>query len=148
MRLPRRFLDEIIAHAREGRVQEAEICGVLLGRDSYPTELMRVHNVDPTPRVRYYMDPQGLFRVMQRMEQEGLDLVAIYHSHPHTQAYPSETDRRNAHDDQGNPLYPGTIYIICSLEHPVQPIVRAFRLFPDRSEEEHIDVVDNEVEQS
>lgn len=143
MRLPQRFLDEIIAHAREGRAQDAEICGVLLGKDGDPTELVRVRNVDPSPRVRYYMDPQGLFTVMQRIEQGGLDLVAIYHSHPHTRAYPSETDRRNAHDDQGNPLYPGTIYIICSLEHPEQPAVRAFHLFPDRSEEERIDIVDN-----
>lgn len=142
MRLAQRFADEIIVHAREGRAtrEEAEICGVLLGKNGEVTELMRIKNIDPQPRIRYYMDPQGLFQVMRRMDEAGLEMVAIYHSHPHTRAYPSETDRRNAHDDEGNPLWPGAVYIICSLEHPDRPVLNAFRLFPDHSEEENLDL--------
>jgi proteasome lid subunit RPN8/RPN11 len=142
MRLARRFADEIVAHAREGRAtrEEAEICGVLLGKDGEATELLRIKNVDPQPRIRYNMDPHGLFQMMRRMDDGGLELVAIYHSHPHTRAYPSETDRRNAHDDDGNPLWPGAIYIICSLEQPERPVLNAFRLFPDRATDEVLEI--------
>ena len=141
MRVQQSFLDAIIAHAREGRAQNSEICGVLLGRGGTVIELVRIKNVDPTPRIRYFMDPEGLFKMMRRIEDEQLELIAIYHSHPHTRAYPSETDRRNAHDDEGNPLWPDTVYVICSLEQPEKPVVRAFRLFLDHSEDEPLNVI-------
>ncbi|HEY8744875.1 MAG TPA: M67 family metallopeptidase [Chloroflexota bacterium] len=142
MRLERRFADEIIAHAREGRAtkEEAEICGVLLGKDGDVSELLRIKNIDEQPRVRYVMDPHGLFQMMRRLDETGMELVAIYHSHPHTRAYPSVTDRANAHDDEGRPWWPGVVYIICSLEHPEQPVLNAFRLFPDRAEDEVLEV--------
>ncbi|HEY8745738.1 MAG TPA: M67 family metallopeptidase, partial [Chloroflexota bacterium] len=111
MRLERCFVDEIIAHAREGRAtpEEAEICGVLLGKDGSVSEFMRIINVAAQPRVRYEMDPRGLFHLMRRLDETGMELIAIYHSHPHTRAYPSETDRSNAHDEEGRPLWPGVI---------------------------------------
>lgn len=141
MRLRRSFADEIIAHARAGREQDAEICGVLLGKGEDVSELIRVKNIDPQPRIRYVMDPQGLFGVMRRLDETGLELTAIYHSHPHTRAYPSETDRRNAHDDEGRPWWPGAVYLICSLEQVHQPELRAFRLFPDHAEDVALELV-------
>jgi desampylase len=146
MRLERRFADEIIAHAREGRAtpEEAEICGVLLGKDGVVSEFMRIKNVAEQPRVRYEMDPQGLFQLMRRLDDAGLELIAIYHSHPHTRAYPSVTDRGNAHDEEGRPLWPGVVYIICSLERPEQPVLNAFRLFPDHAEDVELELVERE----
>jgi proteasome lid subunit RPN8/RPN11 len=140
MRLGRRFAEEIVAHAREGRARDVEVCGVLLGQGGEVRELVRVKNVDPDPRIRYAMDPQGLFGVMRRIDDAGLELVAIYHSHPRTRAYPSETDRRMAHDEEGRPWWPGAIYLICSLEDPAHPDLRAFRLFPDHAEDVTLDV--------
>lgn len=141
MRLPRRFRDEIVAHARAGREQNAEICGVLLGKDGEVTELIRIANIAETPRVHYLMDPQGLYQVMLRQDDAGLDLVAIYHSHPHTRAYPSPTDRANAHDEEGRAWWPDVTYLICSLEQPEQPDLRAFRLFPDHAEDVDLELV-------
>ena len=143
MRLPRRFADAIVAHAREGRAENAEICGVLLGKGEAIEELIRVKNVAPEPRIRYEMDPQGLFGVMRRMDDAGLELVAIYHSHPHTRAYPSETDRRNAHDEEGRAWWPGTTYLICSLEQPESPDLKAFHLYPDHSDDVPLEVEDD-----
>lgn len=140
MRLPRRFAEEIVAHARAGRERESEICGVLLGKGGEVTERMPVENIDPQPRIRYLMDPRGLFQMMRRMDDDGLELIAIYHSHPHTRAYPSETDRRNAHDDEGRPWWPDVTYLICSLEHPEAPDLKAFRLFLDHAEDETLDL--------
>jgi proteasome lid subunit RPN8/RPN11 len=143
MQLERRFADEIIAHAREGRAtpEEAEVCGVLLGKDGVVSEFMRIKNIAEQPRVRYEMDPQGLFQLMRRLDDTGMELIAIYHSHPHTRAYPSVTDRGNAHDDEGRPLWPDVIYIICSLEQPDAPVLNAFRLFPDHSEDVALELV-------
>lgn len=143
MQLKRRFADEIVAHAREGRAtpEEAEICGVLLGKDGAVAELIRIKNIAEQPRTRYIMDPQGLFQLMRRLDATGLELVAIYHSHPHSRAYPSVTDRGNAHDEEGRPLWPDVIYIICSLEFLGEPVLNAFRLYPDRAEDVELELV-------
>jgi proteasome lid subunit RPN8/RPN11 len=57
------------------------------------------------------------------MDQRGEELIAIYHSHPASQAYPSPTDRSEAH-------YPEAIYILVSLRSS-SPEVRAFRIRED-----------------
>jgi proteasome lid subunit RPN8/RPN11 len=141
MRLSQQFASDIVEHAREGRARDAEICGVLLGTAGEASELIRVPNIAELQRTRYEMDPTALYRVQRRMDDAQLDLVAIYHSHPHTRAYPSETDRRNAHDEEGRPLWPDTTYIICSLEFQDQPVLNAFKLFPDHAEGETLDIV-------
>ena len=54
------------------------------------------------------------------MEANGEELVAIYHSHPATQAYPSPTDRAESH-------YPEAIYVLVSLRERT-PDVRGFQI--------------------
>jgi proteasome lid subunit RPN8/RPN11 len=54
------------------------------------------------------------------MEANGEELLAIYHSHPATQAYPSPTDRAESH-------YPEAIYVLVSLRDGA-PDVRAFQI--------------------
>ena len=55
------------------------------------------------------------------MWARGWDLLAIYHSHTLTPAYPSATDVRLA-------FYPEAHYVIVSLQEPDLPRVRAFRI--------------------
>jgi proteasome lid subunit RPN8/RPN11 len=57
---------------------------------------------------------------MRRIEDEELGLV-IYHSHTHSQAYPSATDIRHA-------AYPDALYAIVTLEDRDQPAVRAYTI--------------------
>jgi proteasome lid subunit RPN8/RPN11 len=61
---------------------------------------------------------------MLEIERQGWELLGIYHSHPHTQAYPSPTDVALA-------FYPDALYFIVSLADPDQPAVRAFRIVKD-----------------
>ena len=91
--VPSNFVDEMIEHA----VQENpnECCGILAGKDGLISALYRVRNSTPSP-YRYVMDPKDQMDVMKESDELGLDLMAFYHSHTHSPAYPSETDTRMA----------------------------------------------------
>lgn len=113
--------DEIIAHARAGKPEE--ICGVLRGQANRAVELIRAQNVAADKIDNYEVDPQTLL-LQFKFEEAGDRMVAIYHSHPVSVAYPSATDAWSAH-------YPDVYYLICSLEFDASPVLRAFRLLPD-----------------
>ena len=118
--LARTVYDGIIAHAREGKPEE--ICGILRGRDGQAMELFRARNLAEDKIDNYDVDPQTLLKQFE-FEEAGDEMVAIYHSHPVSVAYPSATDAWNAH-------YPETYYLICSLEFDDAPVIRAFRMEP------------------
>lgn len=110
----RETYDELVEHALEG--EETEICGVLAGEygeeRSRVTTLYRTENVADRPRVRYAIDPEEQFAVLERIDEAGDDVVGFYHSHPTGPPAPSETDRERA-------SWPDRSYVICSLEgHP------------------------------
>ena len=113
--------DEIVAHARAEAPKEA--CGLIAGRGTDATRLIRCANAHPAPVTRYAIDPREQLRAFRDMEAKGEDLVAIYHSHPITQPYPSPTDRAEAH-------YPDAFYVLVSLRDAT-PEIRAFRVRKD-----------------
>lgn len=131
-KVPKHIVDQIIAHARDTYPNES--CGILAGRNSVATHIYQVKNTDPNPRIRYLMDTQEQFWVFKNMRHNGLELVAIYHSHPHTEAYPSATDVKLAY-------YPEAYYILTSLQDPQHPIVRAFRIQDGQIAEEPLETL-------
>ena len=117
LRLPRAVLDELVAHAWSDFPYE--VCGLLgLHRDGR-VDVIPVANAERSMRY-YVMDSRELLRAMRRIEDEDLGLV-IYHSHTHTQAYPSATDVRHA-------AYPDALYAIVTLQDRDAPAVRAFTI--------------------
>jgi proteasome lid subunit RPN8/RPN11 len=119
--------DEILAQARGELPNEA--CGLIAGKEGVPFRVYPMSNADGSP-MTYRFDAKEQYRVMNEIEDEGLELYAIYHSHTHTEAYPSATDRARAHwkDPQTGdpaPIFPGTRYLILSLEGP-HPVMRGF----------------------
>lgn len=116
-RLPRAIEAEIIAHARGGYPEE--VCGLIAGRLGGPLSVHRGRNISPTPRVAYELDHETLALQID-FEDQGLELVAIYHSHPQGPQTPSETDVRMAFYD--------AVYVIISLADVMRPVVRAFRI--------------------
>ena len=118
LELPAALRDDIVAHARAETPKEA--CGLIAGRGVRATRVIRCGNAHPAAVTRYTIDPREQLRAFRDMEANGEDLVAIYHSHPATQAYPSPTDRAESH-------YPEAIYVLVSLRDMV-PEVRAFRI--------------------
>ena len=116
--LPRSHSDEIIAHAREDAPNEC--CGIIAGNDGSATQLYRALNAEASP-YRYNVDPKDLLRIYRDIDGNGWDVLAIYHSHTHTEAYPSPTDVKLA-------AWPEAYYVIVSLEDDAKPVLRSFRI--------------------
>ncbi len=136
--LPRAYAEEIIAHAREETPNEC--CGIIAGRGGHAERLYRAANAERSP-YRYEIDPQDLFRIHSEVESLGWEFVAIYHSHPASQAYPSPTDlamARTSGPGEPSELWPGVVYLIVSLANPASPRLRAFCLEGDAPTEEEI----------
>ena len=124
--------DEIIAHARAEAPREC--CGIIAGLDGHATRLYRLVNSEPGV-TRYRVDDAELFRVYRDLNDRGEDILAIYHSHPATPAYPSPTDLDLA-------AWPDAFYVICSLAVRDAPVVRAFRIVDGRITEAEIVAAD------
>ena len=128
--LPRSHSDEIIAHAREDAPNEC--CGLIAGNDGSATKLYRALNAEASP-YRYNVDPKDLLRIYRDIDGNGWDVLAIYHSHTHTEAYPSPTDVKLA-------AWPEAYYVIVSLEDDANPVLRAFRIEDGEVTEEELRV--------
>jgi [CysO sulfur-carrier protein]-S-L-cysteine hydrolase len=129
------YLREMIAHAREDVPNEC--CGVLLGRDGRVSLLRRCTNAEQSP-FRYSVAPKELLAIDRQARENDWDVFAIYHSHTHTEAYPSPTDVRLA-------AYPDAIYILVSLREPDRPVVRAFHIRDGTITEEAIEALADET---
>ena len=116
--LNRTLLNEMLSHVSGLWPEEA--CGLVGGRDGRAVRLYPVENVRHSP-VAFEMEPLQQIRAMLAMEAEGLELIAIYHSHPDGPARPSATDVANAY-------YPDTVQLIISLADRARPSVRTFTI--------------------
>lgn len=118
----------IIAHARAKAPREA--CGVLAGQGQRVRKVYRLSNVASEPGSRYLADPVEQLRFFRDVEARGWELLAIYHSHPHSPAWPSPTDVELAY-------YPEALHVIVSLASD-RPAVRCFRLVAGSVVEEEL----------
>jgi proteasome lid subunit RPN8/RPN11 len=119
MRIAQSLVDRMVAHAREDLPNEC--CGMLGGRDGEASVVIPVANAAASP-LRYEMDPQGQFDALKAIEDDGMELLAIYHSHTKSAAYPSQTDVNQA------VAWPDQIYVIVSLADEDAPDVKAYLL--------------------
>jgi proteasome lid subunit RPN8/RPN11 len=106
MRISKALVDEMVAHAREDLPNEC--CGMVAGVGDEATEVIRVENAAASP-LRYEMDPKAQYEAWKSIEDGGKELLAIYHSHTKSAAYPSQTDVNQA------VAWPDQIYLIVSL---------------------------------
>jgi proteasome lid subunit RPN8/RPN11 len=118
IRIPESIFQGMIEHAR--RQWPLECCGILAGGESTVKRSFEMTNSEQSP-VRYSMAPEDQLRAYDEMDRAGMEMVAIYHSHPHTIAFPSETDVKLT-------VLPELISIIVSLKQKEDPEVKAFRI--------------------
>lgn len=116
--LPAAMRDEIVAHARQEAPREC--CGIIAGADGRPTSLHRMTNTYEGADF-YRIDDTELFELYMELQGRGEEFAAIYHSHPVSVAYPSARDVQYA-------AWQDPVYLICSLEQPESPVIRAFRI--------------------
>lgn len=135
LRVTQEQLKQIIAQARTEAPNEC--CGMLAGRGDVVEAVLPGRNRDRSPTT-YFMHPEDQLCAFREMDKRGWELVGIYHSHPQTEAAPSRTDRARAVDGDGQPLFPGTQYVIVSLRDESRPQVRAYRLTGNEFTEEAV----------
>ena len=119
MRISQALVDEMVAHAREDLPNEC--CGMVAGLDGEATAVIRVENAAASP-LRYEMDPKAQYEAWKSIEDDGKELLAIYHSHTKSAAYPSQTDVNQA------VAWPDQVYVIVSLEDADAPDVKGYWL--------------------
>ncbi len=127
----------MVAHALAERPNEC--CGLLAGRvEDGPPRVGRVVERFPLVNaagspVEFVSEPASMFAAVRAMHAAGLDILAVYHSHPTSAAVPSRTDRERNYS-------PDVATAIVSLHGP-EPDVRVWWLTADDAREADWDVV-------
>jgi proteasome lid subunit RPN8/RPN11 len=118
LRIPKPIYDEMLGHAETERPNEC--VGMLAGHPNgevvarYP-----LVNALASPR-RYESDARSMFEAEKRRRAEGLEFLAVYHSHPASPAVPSKIDLENNYCED-------VMCVIISLLPPA-PVVKAYWL--------------------
>jgi proteasome lid subunit RPN8/RPN11 len=131
LRLSKEIYMEMVAHCLTGLPEEA--CGLLVG--PYGGEEAARLFVTPNAAasaVVYEIDPKELLRVDREAQAIGADIMGVFHSHTHTDAYPSPTDVAQALD-------PGWHYVLVSLRD-THPVVRSYSIVDGAISEEAVEV--------
>jgi proteasome lid subunit RPN8/RPN11 len=133
LQLTKQFADEMTAHAQTNFPKEC--CGILAGTDDHRVlKLYRITNVEHSP-YRYLMAPREQYEAMKDCERNNWEFIAFYHSHTHSEAYPSATDIRMASN------WPDPYYILVSLADKEHPNVRAFHILDGQVTEEELQII-------
>jgi [CysO sulfur-carrier protein]-S-L-cysteine hydrolase len=136
MVIPTALLDDLIAHAREE--YDAECCGMIAYASTEPggePRAVRVHRATNTfaSRKRFEIDGHEVLRTMNEFEDADWELGAIYHSHTHTEPYPSQTDINFAAN------WPGLEWVIVGLAGE-EPEVRCYLIEDSQVREVELEV--------
>jgi len=131
LEIPKDLLNRIIEHARQEYPLES--CGILAGKKGKITKFYPMANTKKSSSC-YLMEPEEQLRVFQEIEKEGLELSAIYHSHPHTAAFPSQRDVDYA-------FYPDSLILIVSLIEKEVSQIGAFQIEEGKIEKKTIKVI-------
>jgi len=133
LEIPREVLDAMVEHAKAEAPVEA--CGILAGEAHRVQRLYRMNNMDHSCD-HFMMAPVEQFRVVKEIRAAGLQMLAIFHSHPATSARPSAEDIRLA-------LTPGVAHVIVSLQDPDHPVARGFDIDNGRAVETEVKIVES-----
>ena len=68
-----------------------EACGVIAGKNQTSQQIIPITNILDSPTA-YRMDPGELVDTFWELDQNGLDAIAFFHSHPESPPIPSLTD--------------------------------------------------------
>jgi proteasome lid subunit RPN8/RPN11 len=118
---------QMIGHAYDGYPLEA--CGLLVGTGSRVHRFVPCTNEAASARV-YTVPGIELLRAERAADDDGLAVIGVFHSHTHSEPYPSPTDVGQAPD-------PDWHYVIVSLKREA-PETRSYRIVDGTVTEEPI----------
>ncbi|MBI1811384.1 MAG: M67 family metallopeptidase [Nitrospirae bacterium] len=113
--IPKGIFDEMIAHCKAAHPNEA--CGILAGNGVDVFKIYKMSNIEKSP-VSYEFDSREHINAIKNMRENNHKMLAIFHSHPSSPAYPSAKDVSLA-------FYEDSIYVIVSLSEK-EPVVKGF----------------------
>jgi proteasome lid subunit RPN8/RPN11 len=128
LRLTRRVYAEIIGHCLDGVPLEA--CGLIAGSPSTGLAIVSYPAANDAASARLYtVNPRDHLKADRDAEARGLEIMGVFHSHTHTEAYPSPTDVAQAPD-------PGWHYVLVSLR--AEPVLRSYQIAGGNISEEAV----------
>lgn len=133
LEIPRQIFSRIVDQAQAEA--PAEACGILAGQGQRAQQVYKMRNTDQSSD-HFMMEPKEQFAVIKDIRANGLEMLAIYHSHPASPARPSAEDIRLA-------LTPDVRYVIVSLDQPGEPEIRAFEIEQEAISESPIRIVED-----
>jgi proteasome lid subunit RPN8/RPN11 len=121
--IPRIIISKLFEHSL--LEDPNECCGLLLGNDEKVIEIRSLKNVHDKPMTRYEIDSKEIDKAQKYCDNNNMDILGVYHSHTHSQAYPSQTDIGKAREikDFFDPYY-----ILISLIEKTRPIIRGYKI--------------------
>jgi len=130
MKIKQDIIEKIIIHAK--KLAPIEACGYLAGRDGIVSRHYELTNTDHSQE-HFSFDPAEQFATVKDARAVGLEVCAVYHSHPATPARPSQEDIRLAYD-------PNISYVIASLADGGED-VKSFKIKDGQVTPEDIEIV-------
>jgi [CysO sulfur-carrier protein]-S-L-cysteine hydrolase len=129
LRLSQEIYMEMVGHCLSGLPDEG--CGLLVGPygGDEATSIYPTTNAAASALV-YEIDPKEMLGVDRAAQALGVDIMGVFHSHTHTDAYPSPTDVAQALD-------PGWHYVLVSLRD-THPVVRSYAIVDGVITEEEV----------
>ena len=115
LRIPKGIFEEMLLHCKEARPNET--CGILAGSGEEVSKVYKMSNIEKSP-VSYEFDSREHINAIKNMRENNHKMLAIFHSHPSSPAYPSAKDVSLA-------FYDDCVYVIVSLMEQ-EPVVKGF----------------------
>ncbi|MGR8941690.1 MAG: Mov34/MPN/PAD-1 family protein [Gammaproteobacteria bacterium] len=124
--IPRKLTNQLLHLAQIS--PDAEICGLVGGKNGVPQTCYPVSNIAVQPEQRFLLDARQQIAAMAAMRDRGEELFAIYHSHPTAPATPSVADLEQA-------AYAEALYLIISLNTKGILEMRGFKIVDQNATE-------------
>ncbi len=110
LRLSQQQVQSIVDHCIQSLPDEA--CGLIAGKKEKAARIIPIKNVSDNPKRHYQMDANGQLKALKLIDDEALDWIGVFHSHPDSAPIPSQEDIREAELNT-----PDIVHLIVSLQH-------------------------------
>ena len=94
--LPQTIKKILTQHAESENPNES--CAILYGNGNIVSDVFLTNNIEQSP-VNFTISNEQLIEGYKIAEEKKMDVVGIFHSHPNSEAYPSNTDKKFMHSN-------------------------------------------------